>query len=53
MPGKILDSLFVLILAFLIIVNAEKFAKVVETIAGGTARLVQVLQGNVAPGSGT
>ena len=53
MFGQIIDGLFVLILAFLIIKNADGFVQVVTIIASGTSRLVQVLQGNVAAGSGT
>lgn len=53
MLGRGLDIIFILIVLYLVVMNATNFSKVIEAIAGGTARLVQVLQGNVAAGQGT
>lgn len=53
MFGRIIEVMFILILVYLVVANADNFAKVVEASAGGTARLVQVLQGNVNKGGGT
>lgn len=53
MFGRIIDVMFILIITYLLVANAEGFSKVITVVASGTSRLVQVLQGNVSAGSGT
>lgn len=53
MIGKLIEAVFVLIILYIIAVHAEPMARFVEASAGGAARLIQVLQGNVNAGAGT